>query len=89
MKTLPKKIKRENDTAINASLSDTVDLDDAAMIDWTCKKGLRAVLEHHFDNHEDFKGLYYHDRVMLLCDKFKPNNIRPVLQGILQESGKN
>ncbi len=60
------------------------------MIDWTCKKGLRAALEHHFDDHKDFEGLDYHDRVILLCNKkFMPGNIHPVLQGILQESGKN
>ncbi len=59
------------------------------MIDCTCKKGLRAALEHHFDNHKDFEGLNYHDRVILLYNKkFMPVDIRPVLQGILQESEK-
>ncbi len=54
LKTPPKKVKRKQDTANKGSLSDTVDFDGAAMIDWTCKKGLRAAIEHHFDNHEDF-----------------------------------
>ncbi len=85
----PKKVKRKQDAASKASLSDTVNLDDAAMIDWSCKKGLRAALEHYFDNHEDFEGLDYHDMVMLLCNKFKTNDIRPVLQGILQDAGKD
>ena len=92
MKTPPKKkkkAKRKEDAASKVSLSDTVDLDDAAMIEWTCKKGLQAALEHHFDNHEDFFGLDYHDRVMILCNKFKPNDIRPALQGILQDTGKD
>ena len=86
LKTPPKKkkkAKRNEDAASKESLSDSVDLDDDAMIEWTCKKGLQAALEHHFDNHEDFFGLDYHDRVMLLCNKFKPNNIPPAFQGIL------
>ena len=77
----------EEDVASKASLTDTVDFADAAMIGWTCKKGLQAALEHHFDNHEDFEGLDYHERIILLCNKFKPNDIRPALQGILQEAG--
>ncbi len=89
LKTPHKKVKREQDAASKVSLSDTVDLDDAAMIEWTCKKWLQAALEHHFDNHEDLFGLDYHDRVMILCNKFKPNDIRPALQGILQDTGKD
>ncbi len=89
LKFPPKKVKRKQDAASKASLSDTVDLDDAAMIGWTCKKGLQAVLEHHFDNHKDFKGIDYHYRVILLCNIFKPNNILPVLQDIFQDAGKD
>ena len=92
LKTPPKKkkVKREQDVASNAIFSDTVDLDDAAMIDWTCKEGLEAAVEHHFDDHEDFEGLDHHDKVMLLCNKkFNPANIRPVLQGIMQDAGKD
>ena len=73
LKTPPKKKKKkakcEERTASNASLSVTIIFDDAAMIEWTCKKGLQAALEHHFHNHEDFEGLGYHDRVILLCKK--------------------
>ena len=87
LKTPPKKIKCQQDVASKASLCDTVDLNDAAMIEWTCKKGLRAALEHHFDDHEDFEGLDYHDKVKLLCNQFTPADIRPVLQVIWQDAG--
>ena len=60
------------------------------MIEWTCKKGLQAALEHHFDNHEAFEGLDYHDRVILLCKKkIMPADIHPVLQGVLMDAGKD
>ena len=92
LKTPPKKkkkTKRKEDAVSKASLCDTIDFDDAAMIEWTCKNGLQAALEHHFDNHEDFEGLDYHDRIILLCNKFTPSDIKPAMQGILQESGKD
>ena len=59
------------------------------MIDWTCRKGVRAALEHHFDAHKDFEGLDYHNRVKLLCAQFSPTEARPVLQGILTDAGKD
>ena len=92
LKTPPKKkkkTKRKEDAVSKASLCDTIDFDDAAMIEWTCKNELQAALEHHFDNHKDFEGLDYHDRIILLCNKFTPSDIKPAMQGILQESGKD
>ena len=91
LKTPPKKKRspREQDVANKASLSDTVNLDDAAMIDWTSTMGIQAALEHHFDDHEDLEGLDFHARVILLCNKFNPADIRPVYQGIVQEAGKD
>ena len=72
-----------------ASLHGTVDLDDASMIAWTCVKGLRAALEYHFEDNDDFDSLDYYGKVLLLCNNFKPNDIRPAFQGIYQDAGRD
>ena len=89
LESLPRKVKRAQDVPRKACLSDTVDLDDASMIAWTCEKGLQVALEYHFVDRDDFDGMEYYDRVLMLCNKFKPNDIRPAFQGICQDAGRD
>ena len=90
LKTPPKKPKRKQHVAPTTdSLCDTIDFDNAAMIDWTSIEGVRAALAHHFPDDGDFVGLDFTDQVKLLCSKFTPSDIRPVLQGILVDAGND
>ena len=59
------------------------------MIQWKSFEGVRAALAHHFPDDDDFEGLDFSDRVKLLCSKFTPSDIRPVLQGILVDAGND
>ena len=75
LKTPPKKPKRKQHVAItNDSLCDTIDFDNAAMIQWTSPEGVHAALAHHF------QGLDFSNWVKLFCSKFTPSDIRSVLQ---------
>ena len=66
-----------------------IDFGDASMIDWLSEKGLCVALECHGEDQSELESFDLHEKVVLLCSYFKPNDIRPVFQGICQEAGKN
>ena len=83
LKSPPKKTKKvqEEESAI--------DLEDASAIDWLSKNGLDNALTYYGEDPLELKAFDYHDKVVLLCTHFKPNDIRFVFQGIYQDAGKN
>ena len=83
LKSPPKKMKSEQDVA------NAIDFDDASTIDWLSKKGLCDALAHYGEDKSELKHMDFNAKVVLLCNNFKPNDIRPVFQGIYQEAGKN
>ena len=46
-------------------------------------------LKHHGEESLELNKLDYHDKIVLLCSYFKPNDVRPVFQGIYQDAGMN
>ena len=83
----PKKAKPED--IDDASLTDTVDYTDPNTIRWLTKKGVVDALQHHFSDREDYIELDHHDQILLLVKKFKPFEIRVVLQGLLTDAGRD
>ncbi len=59
------------------------------MIDWLSKEGLCEALQYHREDQTELENMAFHANVVLLCGKFKPNDIRPTFQGIYQEAYKN
>lgn len=73
-----------------ASLCDTVNFADASTIDWLSREGVLAALEHFYEDPEIYEDLDYSERIIkLVTEQFSPADIRPCLQGILQEAGKD
>ena len=74
------------------SVQDTasrIDFSDASTINWLSKKGLCDALECYGEDQSELESFDSHEKVVRLCSFFKPNDIRPVCQGICQEAGKN
>ena len=82
-------MKHKQDAAINPSLCHAIDLNDALLIDWTYERGLHTEFKHHFDDYEDYCDLDYYEKVNLLCGQFTPSELRPVLQGIWTDAGRD
>ena len=66
-----------------------IDFSDASAIDWLSEKALRDALQCHGEDQSELESSDLHEKVVRLCSFFKPNDIRPVFQGICQEAGKN
>ena len=66
-----------------------IDFCDASAIDWLSADGVCAALECHGEHQSELESVYLDEIVLLLCSYFKPNDMRPVYQGICQEAGKN
>ena len=71
------------------SLSDTVDYQDPNTIPWLTKKGVADALEYHFPDQDDYITLDHQEQILRLVKKFKPADIRIVLQGLLTDAGKD
>ena len=82
-KTKNKKMKSVQDEASG------IDFSDASTIDWLSEKGLCDALECYGEDQSELESFDLHEKVVRLCSFFKPNDIRPVFQGICQEAGKN
>ena len=65
------------------------DLFSALNIDWTSKEGLDVALKYHFDDGSRYHGLDYYEKAKLLCNQFKPSEIRIVYQGIWTDAGRD
>ena len=65
------------------------DFNDASEFDWLNLSVIDDALVHHGEELEELNKFDYHDKIVLLCTYFKPNDIRPVFQGIYQDAGKN
>ena len=67
----------------------TVNFNDAFEFDWLNMSDVNNALIHHGEKLSDLKKLDYQDKIILLCSYYKPNDIRPVFQGICQDAGMN
>ena len=67
----------------------TVDFDDASAFDWLNMNQLDDALLYHGEDSLELNDFDYHDKIVLLCVHFKPNDIRPVFQGVYQDAGMN
>lgn len=67
----------------------SVDFNDASEFDWLNLSDIDDALVHHGEELLELNKFDYHDKIVLLCSYFKPNDIRPVFQGIYQDAGKN
>ena len=67
----------------------TVNFDDAFEFDWLNMSDFNNALIHHGEKLSDLKKFDYQDKIILLCSYYKPNDIRPVFQGICQDTGMN
>ena len=65
-----------------------IDFCDASAIDWLSVHGVRAALECHGKHQSELESIDLDEMILLLCSYFKPNDMRPVYQGICQEAGK-
>ena len=83
VKKKPKKIKSVDDAA------NGFDPSDASTLDWLNEKALCDALQCHGQDHSELESSDMHEKVVRLCGFYKPNDIRPVFQGICQEAGKN
>ena len=72
-----------------ASLVDSVDYEDPALIAWQTKGGVASAIRHHFPDNDKRLKLPYEDQIIQLLTKFKPADLRPVLQGLSTDAGKN
>ena len=66
-----------------------IDFCDASAIDWMSADGVRAALECHGEHQSELESIDLDETILLLCSYFKPNDIRPVYQGICQDAGRN
>ena len=46
-------------------------------------------LKYHFDDGSLYYGLDYYEKALLLCNQFKPSEIRIVYQGIWTDAGND
>ena len=51
--------------------------------------GVRDALEYHSEHHSELESFDLGESIFQLCSYFKPNDIRPVYQGLCQEAGRN
>ena len=66
-----------------------IDFGGASTIDWLSEKGLCDALECYGEDQSELESFDLQEKVVLLYSFFKPNDIRPLFQGICQEAGKN
>ena len=66
-----------------------IDFRDASAIEWLSMHEVRAALEYHSEHHSELQSFDLGESILLLCTFFKPNDIRPVYQGLCQEAGRN
>ena len=60
------------------------------MISWQTIEGVSCAIEHHYPGKaEKLLELPYEDQITLVMQKYKPADLRSVLQGLLTESGKD
>ena len=64
-----------------------IDFRDASAIEWLSMHEVRAALEYHSEHHSELQSFDLGESILLLCTFFKPNDIRPVYQGLCQEAG--
>ncbi len=67
----------------------TVDFNDASEFDWLRMNDVDDALVYHGEELSELSKLEYYEKIFLLCSYFKPNDIRPVFQGIYQDAGMN
>ena len=67
----------------------TVNFNDVLEFDWLSMSDIDDTLVHHGKELSELNNSDYHDKIVLLCSHFKPNDIRPVFQGICQDAGMN
>ena len=74
----------------DASLVDSVDYNNPAMISWRTIEGVACAVQHHYPGEaEKLLELSYEEQILLVMQKYKPADMRSVLQGLLTESGKD
>ena len=66
-----------------------IDFCDDSAIDWLSADGVRAALECHGEHQSELESIDLDEMILLLCSYFKPNDMRPVYQGICQDAGRN
>ena len=52
-----------------------IDLEDASAINWLSEKGVDDALTYYGEDSLELKAFDYHDKVVLLCTHFKPNDV--------------
>ena len=67
----------------------TADFNDASDFDWLRMNDVDDALVYHGEELSEISNFEYYDKIFLLCSYFKPNDIRPVFQGIYQDAGMN
>ena len=73
-----------------ASLVDSVDYNNPAMISWRTIEGVACAIHHHYPGEaEKLLELSYEEQILLVMQKYKLADMRSVLQGLLTESGKD
>ena len=63
--------------------------EDAATINWLSMKEVCKALLYYGKDRSKLKEIEYYDKILLLCNYFKPNDIHLVFQGILLDAGRN
>ena len=86
---LPTTRKKKSCGADDASLVDSVNYKNPAMVAWQTKEGVASAIRHHFPDDEDCLNLPYEDQVTQLFKVFKLADLRSVLQGLLTDAGKD
>ena len=56
---------------------------------WQTKGEVASAIRHHFSDHDERLKLPYKDQIIQPLTKFKPADLRPVLQGLPTDAGKN
>ena len=83
LKSPSKKTKKIQDTKSKNEFKD------AATINWLSMKEVCEALLYYGKDRSKLKEIEYYDKILLLCNYFKPNDIRLVFQGILLDAGRN
>ena len=83
LKSPSKKTKKTQDT------KSANEFEDAATINWLNMEEVCEALLYYGKDRSKLKQTEYYDTILLLCNYFKPNDIRLVFQGILPDGGRN
>ena len=72
LKSPTKKTKKVQDE------ESTIKFEDAAAINWLSMKGVCKALLYYNEDSSKLKDIEYYNKILLLCNYFKPNDIRLV-----------